>query len=121
MTRATLPGGRAMLAGLTLLNVCMQLASALLLKLAPPYAPRHAPLLAVLMAGVLALNVARFVLWGALHRRFPISLAYPASALFFPGILAMAWWFDERVGPAQLAGAALVLAGVGLLLSDRDA
>lgn len=121
MSETILPGGRAALVGLTLLNVCMQLASALLLKLAPPFAPRHLALLGLVMAGVLALNVARFVLWGSLHRRFPISLAYPASALFFPGILAMAWAFGERVGLPQLAGAALVLVGVGLLLSDRDA
>lgn len=114
------PHQRTWLAGLTLLNVAMQLASALLLKLAPAFSPRHLLLLGVIMAGVLALNVARFMVWGVLHRRFPISLAYPASALFFPGVLAMAWWFGERVGPAQVAGGALVLAGVALLLSGRD-
>jgi drug/metabolite transporter (DMT)-like permease len=112
-------GQRTALLGFTLLNVCMQLASAFLLKLAPAFDPRHLLLLLLIMAGVLALNVTRFLVWGALHRRFPISLAYPASALFFPGVLAMAWWFGERVGVAQVLGAVLVLVGVALLLSDQ--
>jgi drug/metabolite transporter (DMT)-like permease len=47
-------------------------------------------------------------------------VAYPASALFFPGIVAMAWWFGEQVGPAQIAGAALVMTGVVILLSERE-
>jgi drug/metabolite transporter (DMT)-like permease len=118
--RATPQARPALLVVLTLANVSMQLASALLLKLAPEPASGRFVWIGVLLGGVLALNVMRFVVWGAVHARFPLSVAYPASALFFPGIVAMAWWFGEQVGPAQIAGAALVMTGVVILLSERE-
>lgn len=112
---------RSLLVGLVLINVTMQLCSAWLLKLAPPFDAATLLPICLILGAVLALNVTRFVVWGFMHRRFPLSVAYPASALFFPGVLVMAWWFGETVGPAQVAGAALVLVGVALLLSDKDA
>lgn len=117
-TQATQP--RTLLVAFTLVNVCMQLGSAFLLKIAPE--PDRGTLfqVALILCGVLGLNVIRFLVWGKLHKRFPISLAYPASALFFPGVLAMAWWFGEHVGVAQIIGCCLVLAGVALLLARED-
>jgi drug/metabolite transporter (DMT)-like permease len=113
------PGSVTLLVGFTLANVAMQLASALLLKLAPELDSGRFAWIGLLLAGVLALNIIRFIIWGAVHARFPLSVAYPASALFFPGVVAMAWWFGEQVGPAQIAGAMLVMAGVVILLSER--
>ena len=117
-TVATRRGG-IILAAFTCFNVCMQLTSALLLKLAPEARRENLVVVGAILAAVLLLNVARFVTWGALHRRFPISVAYPASAIFFPALLAMAWWLGEDVGAAQLLGAGLVLLGVVLILMDQ--
>ena len=114
------PGSLVLLVLLTLLNVGLQLGSALILKLAPELDSGRFAWIGILLGGVLALNVARFVIWGVVHRRYPLSIAYPASALFFPGILAMAWWFGETVGPLQVAGAGLIMLGVVILLSDRS-
>jgi drug/metabolite transporter (DMT)-like permease len=110
----------ATLVALTMLNICLQLASALLLKVAP--APTRANLVALglVLAAVLLLNGARFATWGALHRRFPISLAYPFSALFFPAVVAMAWFMDEPVGTLQICGALLVMAGVARILLEAE-
>ncbi|WP_242102694.1 MULTISPECIES: hypothetical protein [unclassified Lysobacter] len=114
------PGSVALLVMLTLFNVGLQLGSALMLKLAPDLGSGRYAWIGILLGGVLVLNVVRFVIWGAVHRRYPLSVAYPASAVFFPGILAMAWWFGETVGPSQVAGAGLVMVGVVVLLSERS-
>ncbi|MFC7301544.1 hypothetical protein [Cognatiluteimonas weifangensis] len=115
------PAPRAALMVLIALNVALQLSSALLLKISPAFERETTFTVLAILLAVLALNVLRFLSWGALHRRYPLSLAYPASALFFPGILAMAWLFDEPVGPLQLAGTMIILAGVALLLApDKE-
>lgn len=111
---------RLLLLLLVLGNVSMQLVAAWLLKIAPPFAPAHALMVAFFLGCVLFLNVGRFWLWGQLHKHYPISVAYPASALLFPGILVMAWYFGEPIGVPQVVGAAVVLTGVGLLLSEDD-
>ena len=119
--KAAAPGSATLLVSLTLVNVGMQLGSALLLKLAPDLDSGRFLWIGALLGAVLVLNVARFLMWGVIHRRFPLSVAYPASALFFPGILGMAWWFGEKVGPFQVAGASLVMAGVVVLFTERGA
>ena len=97
----------------------MQLGSALLLKLAPDLHRDNLLSVGLILAAVLLLNLVLFVTWGALHRRFPIGIAYPASAAFLPALLAMAWWLGEDISPQQLVGAAIVLFGVCLLISDQ--
>ncbi|MGQ4660280.1 hypothetical protein [Lysobacter sp. F6437] len=108
-----------MLVTLVLLNVALQLAAALILKITPDPSMANAIPIVLLMGSVLVLSAGRFWLWGSLHRHFPLSVAYPASALLFPGILALAWFFDEPIATAQLVGVALVLLGVALLLSEK--
>lgn len=120
-SKPVVPGSIMLLVALTLFNVCMQLGSALLLKLAPDLDSGKFLWIGALVSVVLALNVARFLAWGVLHRRFPLSVAYPASALFFPGVIGMAWWFGEAVGPLQIAGASLVMIGVMVMLTERSA
>lgn len=112
-------GHPALLVGLIALNVCMQLGSALLLKLAPMVTIDNVITVGLILAAVLLLNVVLFVSWGVLHRRFPISVTYPASAVFLPALLAMAWWLGEDINQQQLIGAAAVLAGVILLIVDQ--
>ena len=117
--RAMRQGGPLLLATLIGFNVCMQLGSALLLKLAPDLHRDNLLSVGLILAAVLLLNLVLFVTWGALHRRFPIGIAYPASAAFLPALLAMAWWLGEDISPQQLVGAAIVLFGVCLLISDQ--
>jgi len=107
---------RSLLVALTALNIGLQLASALLLKLAPEATRANLLRLALVLGVVFALNGARFATWGALHRRFPISVAYPVSAVFFPAVVALAWFMGEPVGAVQLGGATLVMAGVARIL-----
>lgn len=111
---------RALLVGLTLVNVCMQLGSAFLLKITPE--PERGALLLVglILCVVLALNVARFVVWGAIHKRYPLSKAYPLSAIFFPCVVVLAWLTGEEVGFPQMLGAGLVMAGVVWMIAPHS-
>lgn len=119
-TRTGTPASRSLLVLLVLANVCIQLVAALLLKLAPALTIANAVWVVLVLGLVFALSVARFWLWGALHRHFPLSVAYPASALLFPGILGMAWYFGEPIDTPQVVGVGLVLVGVALLLTQDD-
>lgn len=97
---------------LTLLNVSLQLASAALIKFATIYSDPVLALIALTLVVVLALNVGRFAVWNLIHKRYPLSMAYPLSALFFPAVVLFAWFMDETVEAPQIAGALLVASGV---------
>jgi multidrug transporter EmrE-like cation transporter len=100
---------------LTLLNVTLQVTCAVLIKAAT--LPKHIGALSLLIVVVvLALNFGRFVLWQAIHRRYDLSVAYPASALFFPCVVVASYFFGERVDAAKIWGAALVTLGVAILM-----
>lgn len=125
MNRARLesnnPGSTMLLVMLTLFNVGLQLASAALLKFASIRTDPSLQFLALVLSIVLALNFGRFVTWGAIHRRYPVSVAYPLSALFFPAVVGLAWLTGEHVGPWQVGGAALVMTGTMMIvLAARD-
>lgn len=114
-------GSASLLVLLTLFNVGLQLGSAALLKFAAVRADPATMFLAVVLAVVLALNFGRFMVWNAIHKRYPVSFAYPLSALFFPAVVALAWLMGEQVGPWQIAGASLVMTGTAMIvLSGRD-
>lgn len=101
-----------LLVGLVFLSVGLQLVNATLVKLAAA-TPSPAPLVvAGLLAVVLVLSFARFFIWNGIYRRYPISLAYPLSAIFFPAVVAVAWAMGETVGLLQVLGAAIVMLGV---------
>lgn len=101
-----------LLVGLVFLSVGLQLVNATLVKLASA-TPSPAPLvIAGLLAVVLVLSFARFFIWNGIYRRYPISLAYPLSAIFFPAVVLVAWTMGETVGIVQVAGVAVVMAGV---------
>ena len=107
------------LLGLVALSVGLQLVNALLVKLAA--ATPSPPLLvfAGLLFGVLALGFVRFFIWSGIYKRYPISLAYPLSAIFFPAVVLMAWAMGEAIGAMQVAGATLVMAGVVLVVTSQ--
>lgn len=113
-----------LLLALVALNIALQLVNAVLIKLASGLSPAQLGWIAAVLAVVAALSVGRFVVWGAMHKRFPISIAYPATALFFPCLVVVAAAYGEPVSVAQVAGAGLVTAGVLLLLlpsrADQD-
>lgn len=112
--------GPALLLELVALNIGLQLVNAALIKYAATAMRSHLAVLALLLALVMVLSFGRFAVWGAMHKRFPISLAYPATALFFPCLVALAWIYGEPVSMPQIVGAVLVTLGVLLLLAQRQ-
>lgn len=113
--------GTAVLLELVGLNIGLQLVNASLIKYASVGMHAHPALLVLLLTLVMLLSFGRFAVWGAMHKRFPISLAYPATALFFPCLVLLAWVYGETVSLAQIAGAVLVTLGVLLLLARPPA
>ncbi|HET9819681.1 MAG TPA: hypothetical protein VFP92_11010 [Rhodanobacteraceae bacterium] len=105
-----------MLLLLVTLNIALQLVNAALIKFASGLSSVQLGLIAAVLLLVAVLSFGRFVVWGAMHKRFPVSIAYPATALFFPCLVAVAAAFGEPVSAAQILGAGLVTAGVLLLL-----
>lgn len=74
--------------------------------------------------GAVACYVATFFVWMTLLRRAPVGPAFAASHLDVVTVMiASTLLLNERVTPLQLAGAGLILAGIGCLsLSEaRDA
>lgn len=101
-----------LLLGLVLASVGLQLINAVLVKLASA-TPAPAPLvIGSLLAVVLALSFVRFFIWNGIYKRYPISLAYPLSAGFFPAVVMVAWAMGEPIGVLQVVGAAIVMVGV---------
>ena len=113
------PRGRlrtGLLLALVALNIALQLVNAALMKFASGLPAAELGLLAAVLVLVAVLSFGRFVVWGAMHKRFPVSVAYPATALFFPCLVAVAAAFGEPVYATQILGAGIVTGGVLLLL-----
>jgi O-acetylserine/cysteine efflux transporter len=74
---------------------------------------------AVVFNGLLA-TVVGFGIWGHLLRRYPAATVAP-FALLVPtvGMASAALVFGERLGPARLAGALLIVAGLAVLVLRR--
>lgn len=101
--------------GIVTLTVLLQLVAAALLKQAAVES-HLGVLLPVLLIGLaLAVHAVRFVLWGYAHRRWPLSMTYPMTAVFFPMVIIMALAYGEPVHATQAVGALLVAAGVAWL------
>jgi drug/metabolite transporter (DMT)-like permease len=105
-----------LLLALVTLNIGLQLVNAALIKYASRLTASQLAVVALVLTLVVILSFARFVVWGGIHKRFPVSIAYPATALFFPCLVAVAAAFGEHVSAAQVAGACLVTSGVIMLL-----
>ncbi|MEO8186383.1 MAG: hypothetical protein ABI580_03355 [Burkholderiaceae bacterium] len=117
-------GGNAsilLLLTLTLLNIVLQISSAALIKVAAILSHPGLTQIAMLLALVFSLNMGRFMVWNAIHKRYPVSLAYPVSALFFPAVVGLAWFMDEPIGVWQVVGTFMVMAGVSwILLPEKN-
>lgn len=110
----------ALLLALVGINIALQLISASLVKYAADLGKAQSWLLLAVLSVVMALSLGRFAAWHAMHRRYPVSVAYPATALFFPCLVTLAWFLGEPVSLRQALGAVLVTFGV-LLLIRSDA
>lgn len=112
MSGATPPASRLQPVAFMVGAVALQIGAAALLKTLADSRSRLT-LLALLggIAAVMALNAARFAVWGLAHRRFPLSTVYPLSALFFPALLLLAFAFGDPIRAREVAGAAFVTAG----------
>jgi drug/metabolite transporter (DMT)-like permease len=109
-----------LLLGLVGLNIALQLINASLIKYASQLPATRLVLVVVVLGLVATLSMSRFVVWGALHKHFPVSLTYPSTALFFPCLVGIAAAYGERVSTPQWLGACLVASGVMLLLGSRS-
>lgn len=101
-----------LLVSLVFTSVGLQLINATLVKFASTKpAP---PLLVVggLLMVVLVLSFVRFLIWNGIYKRYPISLAYPLSAIFFPAVVVVAWAMGEPIRTLQVLGTILVMVGV---------
>jgi drug/metabolite transporter (DMT)-like permease len=105
-----------LLLALVTLNIGLQLVNAALIKYASRLTTSQLAGVTLVLTLVVILSFARFVVWGGMHKRFPVSVAYPATALFFPCLVAVAAAFGEHVSAVQVAGACLVTSGVIMLL-----
>ncbi len=91
--------------------VALNIICAVLLKTA---ADRQTSLL--MLAGIIglvaALNGLRFLVWGVAHKKYPLSLSYPLSSMFFPLMLGVSYLYGEPVQANQVIGTGLITAGV---------
>ena len=59
-----------------------------------------------------------YAIWGALLRRYATATVAPFALLVpFVGAVSSSLVFGERFGPLRLAGMALVLAGLAVIVS----
>jgi O-acetylserine/cysteine efflux transporter len=73
-----------------------------------------------LYLGVVA-TVLAYSIWSSLLRRYPVATVTPFALLVpFVGALSSAVAFGERFGPLRLAGMALVLLGLGIIVLPGD-
>lgn len=64
--------------------------------------------------------VGAFLSWITILRKSTLSAAFATSAIVFVAVMAASWvMFGERVGPAQIAGSLIILAGILMLGADE--
>lgn|SRR5690606_15538813 len=62
---------------------------------------------------VLGLNVARFLYWGLLLKKFDLSKLYPLTALFFPLIYLYSIYNGEAIlSPNKVIGVSIIILGI---------
>jgi drug/metabolite transporter (DMT)-like permease len=73
------------------------------------------PILILILGIVITLNLGRFMIWGYIHKRYPLSFSYPINSLFFPAILIMGYYYGESINIPQILGCILITSGVVVL------
>ena len=100
------------LIGLTGINIAVQLINAAIIKESTALTSAEWVWMLVVYVVVLGFNGVRFVVWGIIHKRYPIGVAYASTALLFPAIVTMSYLYGEPVTVKHLIGVALVMIGV---------
>jgi multidrug transporter EmrE-like cation transporter len=101
-------------------TVLLGLVSAVLLKEASSQQNMSQLIMALIFFAVLFVNSLRFVLWGHVHKRHPISLSYPLGSLFFPMILLVGYfYYGEPVTVQKLVASVIIMLGVGILTIEE--
>ncbi|MFM2308584.1 MAG: hypothetical protein RLY87_704 [Chloroflexota bacterium] len=106
------------LAGLTLINTVIQIATMSLIKYSTAVESSQYVMLLLFYGAILLFNLGRFIVWGRIHREFPLGIAYASSAVIFPCIVALSVLYGEPFAWHQLVGVALVMTGVVALMRD---
>jgi len=102
------------------ITVFLGIAAAVCLKTASSYSEDDFLLITLFFLAALFFNVLRFFIWGAAHKRYPISLSYPLASTFFPLILLVEHFFyGELVTTGKMLGALTIMLGVGLLVKEE--
>lgn len=114
----TIPKRTLRLAGLTLVNTFVQIATMSLIKYSTAVAQTEYVVLFAFYVAILAFNLGRFVVWGRIHREFPLGIAYASSAVIFPCIVLLSIVYGEPFAWHQLVGVAFVMTGVVALMRD---
>ena len=70
---------------------------------------------AMVIGFAVGLNGLRFLIWAYTHRRYPLSLSYPLTALFFPCILGVSAIYGESISPQQVVAVAVIMTGIVLM------
>lgn len=105
---------------LVCMSVGLQLVNAWLIKFASATPAPPSFVIGILLLAVLVLGFARFVIWNGIYKRYPVSFAYPLSAIFFPAVVLLAWQMGETVGAAQIVGATVVMLGVARVVTPTE-
>ncbi|MDB4575810.1 hypothetical protein N9112_02510, partial [bacterium] len=71
--------------------------------------------LVFVIGAVVGVNAARFLLWGYIHKHYPLSLSYPLNSVFFPFVLIMGYYYGEPISYFQIIGVVLITSGVAVL------
>ena len=107
---------------LVLITVMFGVASAVILKEAALRPELGWFALAIVFALVVAVNGARFVVWGYIHNRYPLSLSYPLTSMFFPLVLALGYFYGEPITGPKIIGVMLITGGAAILaMEDKKA
>jgi drug/metabolite transporter (DMT)-like permease len=73
--------------------------------------------LIIWLAVMIASYAAKFVFWMILHRRFKLSFIYPVLSInYFVALILGKTLFDEPITAFKIAGSAILVAGVFLIL-----
>ena len=105
---------------LVLCSVALGLVSAWLLKEASLKQDVALYSLVAIFGVVATVNAGRFLLWGYIHKYYPISFSYPLSSLFFPMILLMSYYYGEKIHISQICGVILITIGVAVLAYEGN-
>lgn len=96
-------------------TVLLQLLGAAFLKQATLSVHVGLWLPALFIVAAFGVQGVRFLLWGYAHKRWPLSVTYPMTAVFFPMLIALAAFYGEQVTAAQWLGGFLITGGVAWL------